>query len=336
MALVSIIVPVYNAGHRLYKLLDSLCHQTLKDIEIICVLDAPTDGSDELVLSYSKNDRRIIPLINTTTIGISASRNRGIEEAIRRKSLYIGFADHDDYLEISAYYSMYESANISKADVVFANTIIEHPDNKSIKIPFKDPSWEGMIKSLLLPMVSNSNPNYLCRSVWNAIYKTEFIVSKDLYFRDRDTYYEEDTLFNLEVYANTKNIIYLDEYVYHWVKYEQSTSNITGSLELETERILCFLIYEWQVLSKNALLQQKKFFYVMVSYFLRRYYSVILRKNDTYKIKLAELLSDCKFPIVGRYENMKLLSKIRLKLLVFVLRLKISYLVVYLPILWRK
>ena len=133
MALVSIIVPVYNAGHRLYKLLDSLCHQTLKDIEIICVLDAPTDGSDELVLSYSKNDRRIIPLINTTTIGISASRNRGIEEAIRRKSLYIGFADHDDYLEISAYYSMYESANISKADVVFANTIIEHPDNKSIK-----------------------------------------------------------------------------------------------------------------------------------------------------------------------------------------------------------
>ena len=42
---VSIIVPIYNAGKFLEKCLDTLVNQTLKDIEIILVLDCPTDGS---------------------------------------------------------------------------------------------------------------------------------------------------------------------------------------------------------------------------------------------------------------------------------------------------
>ena len=41
---VSIIVPIYNAGKFLEKCLDTLVNQTLKDIEIILVLDCPTDG----------------------------------------------------------------------------------------------------------------------------------------------------------------------------------------------------------------------------------------------------------------------------------------------------
>ena len=36
---VSIIVPIYNAGKFLEKCLDTLVNQTLKDIEIILVLD---------------------------------------------------------------------------------------------------------------------------------------------------------------------------------------------------------------------------------------------------------------------------------------------------------
>ena len=45
---VSIIVPIYNAGKFLEKCLDTLVNQTLKDIEIILVLDCPTDGSDRI------------------------------------------------------------------------------------------------------------------------------------------------------------------------------------------------------------------------------------------------------------------------------------------------
>ena len=55
---VSIIVPIYNAGKFLEKCLDTLVNQTLKDIEIILVLDCPTDGSDRIAREYAENARQ--------------------------------------------------------------------------------------------------------------------------------------------------------------------------------------------------------------------------------------------------------------------------------------
>ena len=46
---VSVIVPVYNVKKYLAKCLDSIIAQTLKDIEIICVNDSSTDGSDHVL-----------------------------------------------------------------------------------------------------------------------------------------------------------------------------------------------------------------------------------------------------------------------------------------------
>ena len=47
----SVIVPVYNmaADGKLEYCLNSLIHQTLKDIEIIAVDDASTDGSLDIL-----------------------------------------------------------------------------------------------------------------------------------------------------------------------------------------------------------------------------------------------------------------------------------------------
>ena len=50
---VSVIVPIYNAGDRIRRCLDTLLEQTLREIEIICVLDCPTDGTDKVVEEYA-------------------------------------------------------------------------------------------------------------------------------------------------------------------------------------------------------------------------------------------------------------------------------------------
>ena len=49
---VSVIIPVYNAEKYLRERLDSVVNQTLKDIEIICVDDGSTDGSEAIVREY--------------------------------------------------------------------------------------------------------------------------------------------------------------------------------------------------------------------------------------------------------------------------------------------
>ena len=67
---VSIIVPIYNAGKFLEKCLDTLVNQTLKDIEIIMVLDCPTDGSDRIAREYAEKAPRIRLKINEQNLNI--------------------------------------------------------------------------------------------------------------------------------------------------------------------------------------------------------------------------------------------------------------------------
>ena len=91
---VSIIVPIYNAGKFLEKCLDTLVNQTLKDIEIILVLDCPTDGSDRIAREYAEKDPRIRLIVNEQNLNIGLSRNEGLKIA---RGEYIGFSDHDDW-----------------------------------------------------------------------------------------------------------------------------------------------------------------------------------------------------------------------------------------------
>lgn len=57
---ISIIVPIYNTERYLDKCLQSLVDQTFRDIEIICINDASTDSSLEIIQKWAKLDNRII------------------------------------------------------------------------------------------------------------------------------------------------------------------------------------------------------------------------------------------------------------------------------------
>ena len=60
MAKVSIIVPIYNVEQYLVECMESIVHQTLKDIEIICVNDGSTDNSLKIIQDYAQKDNRIV------------------------------------------------------------------------------------------------------------------------------------------------------------------------------------------------------------------------------------------------------------------------------------
>ena len=56
---VSVIIPIYNTAAYLRKALDSICGQTLKELEIILIDDGSTDGSRGIIEEYAKRDARI-------------------------------------------------------------------------------------------------------------------------------------------------------------------------------------------------------------------------------------------------------------------------------------
>ena len=59
MPKVSVIIPVYNTEKYLRKCLDSVCNQTLSDIEIICINDCSLDSSFEILKEFAQQDGRI-------------------------------------------------------------------------------------------------------------------------------------------------------------------------------------------------------------------------------------------------------------------------------------
>ena len=53
---VTVIVPIYNVEPYLPRCLDSLCRQTLQEIEIILVDDGSTDASGRIAEDYARRD----------------------------------------------------------------------------------------------------------------------------------------------------------------------------------------------------------------------------------------------------------------------------------------
>lgn len=91
MALVSIIMSVYNGEQYLPAAIDSVLIQSFTDFEFIIINDCSTDQSKVIIQSYA--DERIVYLENEQNLGLAASLNKGIAIS---KGKYIARMDDDD------------------------------------------------------------------------------------------------------------------------------------------------------------------------------------------------------------------------------------------------
>ena len=89
--LVSVVIPTYNRATLLARALDSALAQTLSDFEVLVVDDGSTDETEAVVRGCG--DDRVRYLRQPTNQGVSAARNRGLQEA---RGPFIAFLDSDD------------------------------------------------------------------------------------------------------------------------------------------------------------------------------------------------------------------------------------------------
>jgi len=99
MSRVTVLVAAYNAEKYLEACLDSLVNQTLKDIQIVCIDDASTDSTPQILNRYASQDSRIKILQRKENAGQAVARNMGIQVA---DGDYITMLDADDYLSADA------------------------------------------------------------------------------------------------------------------------------------------------------------------------------------------------------------------------------------------
>lgn len=220
MSRVSIIVPVYNAGIKLERCLESLVNQTEKDIEIIVINDGSTDDSEQIINKYVEKYSEYIKFYSKKNEGVAKTRNFGIEKAT---SNYIFFVDADDYIDTNTIKKlkpyMDDDVDIIKFKLQRVNEqgeILEKVDGPT----FEKTSGQKAFDTLF-------SEDVLIDSPCVYIMKKELFIQNN--FKFKETYHEDFGLIPL-ILLKAKSFVSLPEYLYYYV---QADNSITRNNDYE-------------------------------------------------------------------------------------------------------
>ena len=214
---ISIIVPIYNVEKYLSRCLESLIMQSFTDIEIICIIDGSLDRSKEICENYKKKDNRII-IITQSNMGVSAARNTGLENAT---GIYIQFCDPDDYYTPDMCKKMYDTITASDVDIVSTGTNIIYDQVDIIRGDHEYFRVKGSGKNI----INNEVIKNIDVSLWNKIFKKSIIDAYYIRFPKGLVY--EDAAFIYKYLFTTRSMFYLSEYLYNYVRHENSIMSNT-------------------------------------------------------------------------------------------------------------
>ena len=180
----SVIIPVHNAAPYLTACLDSVLSQDLTDLQVICVDDASTDQSAQIITSYANKDSRVMLIRHPMTMYAGSCRNTGLVAATGE---YVHFLDSDDIVEKGAYRRYYQLAKENDADMVkgrsrcFDHTTGEISSTAILR-------FAGLPEELYGQVISFSqNPkafSHVSVVPWNGIYRRQFLREHHLWFND--------------------------------------------------------------------------------------------------------------------------------------------------------
>lgn len=213
--LVSVIIPVYNVERFLPQCLDSVVHQTYKNIEIILINDGSPDGSDAICKEYKLNYSHIQYYIRKNS-GLSATRNYGLKYA---KGDYVFFLDSDDYLELDCIADMVDVAKTGK--LAITGFKIEDMSQGTVYTPKQHSGSYDNLYTYLLDF-----HNYFATKfnfAWGKLYRRDIIEEHHLLFVEGLSLVE-DVLFNIEYYRYCRNgVIMLESCGYYYRQSDSST-----------------------------------------------------------------------------------------------------------------
>ena len=205
---ISIIVPVYKTAAYLPRCLDSLCAQTVPELEIIAVNDASPDNAAEILAAYAARDERIKVINLPHNQGVAAARNLALQQV---RGEYVGFVDSDDWVDADFYAKLYAAARANDTELAVGNIkeIDENgqePINPYIKKVMSDIARHKLYFSQLFVL---------------GLYQTEMLQKYGIEFT-RGLAYGEDRLLPLQAAFYCRNFVFVPEAMYYYFRHSGS------------------------------------------------------------------------------------------------------------------
>lgn len=200
---VSVVIPVFNKAPYLTDCLESVLAQSLRHIEVICVDDASTDGSNEILARYAERDSRVKLIRAPTNSGPGPRRNLGIAAAA---APYVQFTDADDLLPEQALELMYRRATADRVPLVKGSIcrFESQPNQLEVLVTSKE-------RSTFIPLDE--------RSLWIPWWHQCFLISRALLLENGIGYpglrSGEDPVFLASVLVHAGIMSSISEVTYH-------------------------------------------------------------------------------------------------------------------------
>ncbi len=290
---ISVIVPIYNVEHYLEKCIESIINQRFKNIEIILINDASTDGSLEIINKYSKHPGVVI-VNNEVNLGLSESRNKGINIA---RGKYLSFIDGDDFINEDFLYLLHKLIIETDSDICVSSIIHwDYKYNKKHivnKIEYHDSKVIDRQASIRDFLLRKNIYNYTC----NKLYKRELFMENNIFFPKGKRYEDAYTTYKLLYKSN--RICFSNNSIYFYVQRDNSIMNQKFS---SREMDYVYAVDELKLfLEKNNIFSslQKEYYSYYANAYCSRLKKLILSKQIKKQSKNLKYLTN------GIYYNYK-------------------------------
>ncbi len=287
MALLSVIVTVYNEEKYLEECLNSICSQIFEDFEIVCVNDGSTDGSQRILEHYSNIDDRV-KVVYQENKGLVEARKTGVREAHGK---YIGFVDADDWIEPEMYEEMVELMELYHTDLLSAG-IIDSGNQKKLDCSeeglYVDNGFDELISTLFY---SDKHLQYrMYPNTVTKIYKRDILKETIIGIPSAVRYREDDCL-TYSYLMRCTSVFVLRKAFYHYRYVANSHSRKWD--ERFFSHINDYYLFVRESFSRsaynNVLLPQ-----------LDRYYAQTIVEAINKSNMTADSITEISFPVVGK------------------------------------
>lgn len=289
-ALVSVIVPVYKVEKYLNQCINTIVHQTYKNLEIILVDDGSPDECPKICDSWGRKDSRI-KVIHKSNGGLSDARNEGLTKATGK---YLLFVDSDDWISLNMVSDLVKIMDKENADMGICQFADVFPDGrieanslfeKDYLVLDREETFNRLIEDTALT-----------NHVWRKMYRRN-LVPNNVFPKGKnfeDIYAMPDLLENCDKVVCTNKIEYFYRQNDEGIIQDKSVSNYTdqlSALNYAKNRII-FLepklkekVLDYQVIKEIGILREltrdnKKEFIPLIKKMRK---SIITEPISTYK-----------------------------------------------------
>ena len=230
---VSVIMPSLNVAPYIRKCLDSVVHQTLQEIEILCVDAGSTDGTAEILNEYAQKDTRV-RVIASDRKSYGYQMNLGLAAAAGE---YIGIVETDDFAEPEMFERLFACAEAERLDVVKSSYDLywSAPAERNELYDATVPTATGRTFAPLFDLMPSEQETLFTKNhaIWSAIYRRAFLTENGIRFTETPGASYQDTAFALKTWCAAKRVRLLPEAYLHY-RQDNSQSSIHS-----TDKVFC-------------------------------------------------------------------------------------------------